>query len=65
MSEDLLTAQFKGEPYEKQFKPKMFSGYFRNIKELRSFLYFSRYFPVNVVTISLALAYKIWITTRN
>jgi hypothetical protein len=65
MSENLLTAQFKGEPYEKQFTPKMFSGYFQNIRELQSFLYFSRHFSGSIATISLALAYKIWITTRN
>jgi hypothetical protein len=64
MNQDLMIDGYVKREVE-TYEPKMFSGYFRNIKELRSFLYFSRLFPVNVATISLALAYKVWISTRN
>jgi hypothetical protein len=66
MSENFLTAQFKGEPYEKQFQPKMFSAYFGNIKVLRSFLIFTQYnFVGDDPTVILGISYQVWITTRN
>lgn len=58
MSENLLTAQFKGEPYEKQFTPKIFSGYFQNIRELQRFLNFAKYFQTKNVVMGLGLALK-------
>jgi hypothetical protein len=61
MSQDLMiNLAEKGESYEKQFKPKMFSGYFQNINELQNFLYFSRHFQGSIATISLGLAYGVW-----
>jgi hypothetical protein len=56
----LIDSALKGESYEKTYKPKMFSAYFQNIRELQSFLYFSRHFSGSIATISLGLAYGMW-----
>ena len=54
----LIDPALKGESYEKQFKPKMFSGYFQNIKELQSFLFYAKYFQTKNVVMGLGLAFK-------
>jgi hypothetical protein len=48
----------KGESYAKQFKPKMFSGYFQNIRELQHFLFYAKYFKTNNIALTLGLTYQ-------
>ena len=57
----LIDPALKGESYEKQFKPKMFSGYFQNIKELQNFLKFTQHnFVGNNPTLILGISYQVW-----
>ena len=61
-SQDLMIdSALKGESYEKQFKPKMFSSYFQNIRELQNFLKFTQhnFFGDNLVLI-LGISYQVW-----
>jgi len=66
MNQDLMIdAQEKRQGFDYGDYPKMFSAYFRNVRELQNFLYFSKYFSGNIITINFGLAYKVWIGTRN
>ena len=59
MSQDLMISLAeKGESYAKQFKPKMFSSYFQNIKELQRFLFYAKYFKTNNIALTLGLTYQ-------
>lgn len=42
------------------FKVLEFSGYFKNIKELQSFLRFAKYFTGGSITLDLGIAFKSW-----
>ena len=57
----MIDPALKGESYEKQFKPKMFSSYFQNIKELQNFLKFTQHnFVGNNPTLILGISYQVW-----
>jgi hypothetical protein len=62
MKEDtFVDLALKGELYENQYFPKMFSAYFENIRQLQSFLKLSSYLvSINNVCETLALNYKVF-----
>ena len=61
-SQDLMIdLALKGESYKKQFKPKEFSGYFQNIRELQNFLKFTQHnFVGDNPTLILGISYQVW-----
>ena len=61
----IIDAQEKRQGFDYGYYPKMFSAYFRNIRELQNFLYFSRHFLGGISTVNLGLAFKVWISIRN
>ena len=57
----LIDSALKGESYGKQFKPKMFSSYFQNIRELQNFLKFTQHnFVGNNLALILGISYQVW-----
>ena len=61
-SQDLMIdSALKGESYEKQFKPKEFSGYFQNIRELQNFLKFTQHnFVGDNPALIFGISYQVW-----
>jgi hypothetical protein len=59
MNQDLMIDGYVKREVE-TYEPKMFSGYFQNIRELQRFLFFSRHFSGSTATISLGLAHGAW-----
>ena len=62
MSQDLMiNLAEKGEPYEIIYKPKEFSSYFKNIRELQNFLQFTKdYFVGDNPVLILGISFQVW-----
>jgi hypothetical protein len=54
----MIDAQEKRQECDYENYPKMFSGYFRNIRKLQRFLFYAKYFKTNNIALTLGLTYQ-------